>query len=154
MKIPDYGLCWAQEGGPSGTLLGTGPPQLPSWGFIHPAMFQSPPSPHPHLKSPFCLPLFSAKCIISPRKAHSPVSLPAGALGLETCIWSCQQPPPGPSPPPQTQHSLDSFPRKLCCLGRDLVTVPTKLPSSLQTFVLSTELQKTQFMLLMSSLFG
>lgn len=57
---------------------------------------------------------------------------------------------------PRPQRGLDFCPLGSCAgqAGRDPETVPTKLPSWLQTFVLSTELQKMQFVLLMSSLFG
>lgn len=152
-KAAEYGLCGVHKGSPSGSLSGGGlsPSQICTsiWGFTYSFKSESSLSPqHPTLK------IFSI-CLCFLEGAASPSGRPRALSPLRVWgLWAelASRPQAAPAPAPSTALALISFLRRWA--GWDPATDPTKLPSRLQTFVLSTELQKMQLVLLMSSLFG
>lgn len=147
--------CWAQEGRLSRRLC---------WGLsLHSSVPLSgvpstlsclgPPIPELTLGSPFLSTLVLYKVHHLPQKGpETCLHSGAGDLRLDLVAGPHQAPEP---PVLHLSMALTSFSRNgTGWAGWDPMTVPTKLPSCLQTFVLSTELQKMQSMLLMSSLFG
>lgn len=150
-KAAECRLCGVHKGSPSGSFSGGGlsPSQICSsiWGFTYSFKSDSSLSPDYLKISSICL------CFL-----EGAASLSGGPRALSPLrVWGpwtelASRPQPAPCPTPVHSMALISFLRSWA--GWDPATVPTKLPSRLQTFVLSTELQKMQLVLLMSSLFG